>query len=512
MKSVKRALLLSSADRYCGLIVNFISMATLSRLLAPAEIGIAAIGLSLLMLAIAIRDFAAPTYLVQRVLLTQGDIRTVATIYAAMNLLAAAVVTGAAPVLAASFAQPGLQAFLYVLAAALVAETASAPLAALLQRRLDYSRLALINIAAAATNMIVAVSLALLGFSFMSIAYASLAASLISASLMLAARPPEWSCRPSLAVWREVLRFCGYQGLSSMLVRAYEALPQQIIGHTAAVASSGLFNRTMMIAQLGTKVFLGTVDGLSLPALAAEQRAGRDLKTAYLKGLELITAVQWPLLILVALLAHPIVSVLLGAQWLQIVPMVQVITLAALAEVPACLSWAVLVTFGAMRDRLLSALIAMPLSIALFAGAAHFGLHAAVWSFVLIVPFQALVQLHFMHRHLPIPWGTYGRSLRASAMVAGCTALGPVTAIALNGWHADLSIPAGILGGLLGVLCWAGALRLTQHPLFDAIATTLEHTISGPRLHQIVSRVTASLKSRTQAATRHANPSTETRP
>ena len=73
-----------------------------------------------------------------------------------------------------------------------------------------------------------------------------------------------------------------------------------------------------------------------------EIRQGNDLKRAYLQALSHITVVHWPALLLLAVLAQPIVMVLMGQQWTQIVPLVQIISIACLFWFPMVLTPAIL--------------------------------------------------------------------------------------------------------------------------------------------------------------------------
>ena len=65
MTGVKRALLLSTGERYFALASNFIVTAIVSRLLTPSEIGVSVIGMAIVGLAMAGREFASPNFLIQ---------------------------------------------------------------------------------------------------------------------------------------------------------------------------------------------------------------------------------------------------------------------------------------------------------------------------------------------------------------------------------------------------------------------------------------------------------------
>jgi lipopolysaccharide exporter len=70
-----------------------------------------------------------------------------------------------------------------------------------------------------------------------------------------------------------------------------------------------------MVSDIPDRVVLTGVFSVAFPALAAEIREGRGLKQPYLRALGLITVAYWPALVLLALLAHPVVSFILGRQW-----------------------------------------------------------------------------------------------------------------------------------------------------------------------------------------------------
>jgi O-antigen/teichoic acid export membrane protein len=206
-----------------------------------------------------------------------------------------------------------------------------------------------------------------------------------------------------------------------------------------------------------------------LPALSAEVRAGGTLKESYLRATTFITALQWPALVVLALLAHPAVEVLLGAQWIAVAPLVQIVALASLFSFTAELNFPVLVSLGAMRDLLLRGLIAWPASALVIAGASAFGLVAAAFSFFVIVPFQAYVSLYFVRRHIPIAWNEITDACWRSAVIAACSAAGPLAVVAWLGLRFDMSLPAALIAGVLAAIGWAAGIWLTRHPLLDEL-------------------------------------------
>ena len=266
-----------------------------------------------------------------------------------------------------------------------------------------------------------------------------------------------------------MLAFGRYNGATVLLYKMHESLPYLLLGRMLSLDAAALYSRSLMICQLPDKVFLAGAVSVVLPAFSAEVRQGRSLKQPYLNALGLITAFQWPALATLALLAYPMVDVVLGHQWGAAVPLVQIISLSLFFSFSFELNYPVLVSMGAIRDIFLRALIVCPVSAGLIAGASFISLEAVAWSLMFIMPFQAFVGLHFIRRHMAVAWGEIAGSLWRSAIVALITAAGPALVIMLSGSGFQLPIRIAIVAIVLAGIFWLAALWLTRHPLREEI-------------------------------------------
>lgn len=469
MNSIRAALVISTTERYFNMVVNFATTLVISRLLTPAEIGVWAIGLAAATAILACREFTSGAFLIQRKNLTREEVQGAFTVMLLMNATLAAVLALGAPAIAAFYSEPDLVHYLRVAALAVVLESIAMPLQALMRRDMAFTAIAIINIANVAAFSAVSVTLAVLGFSYMSFAWAWAAAAGLTGVLAVCLRPDLRAFKPVLRHWRGMLGFGVYNGFSVLLFRLYETIPTIVLGRTLSFHAVGLYNRALLVCQLPDKVVLGGAAPVILPALAAEARAGGNLAASYVRAVSFITALQWPALIVLAILAHPVVLVLLGDQWLSLVPLVQVLALASLFSFTNELNYPVLVSLGAMKDLLLRALIVWPASALVIAGASTFGLTATVLSFLVIVPFQACVSLYFVRRHLPVQWCELGEVCARSAAIALCSAAGPLGIVAWLGLRFDMPVPAAMLAVALAAAGWLASVWLTQHPLVHEI-------------------------------------------
>jgi O-antigen/teichoic acid export membrane protein len=247
-------------------------------------------------------------------------------------------------------------------------------------------------------------------------------------------------------------------------------LPYLVLSRVYKFEGVGFYNRALMVSQTPGKLLLSGLAPVVFPALAAEVRKGGDLKTPFLMAVSYISAVYWPAFVLLALLAYPAVEILVGAQWLSIVPLVQVIAVAMLFTFSGILTYPTLMAIGAMRDLVLSALIVVPVNAVITGIAASQGLMALGFSLVLTYALQGIVGVAFVRRHLRFAWTEFAASTARSLAVTLFTAAPPAIHILADGGGFEMSIRRGILLGVLALAGWFAGLWIARHPLRAEIA------------------------------------------
>jgi O-antigen/teichoic acid export membrane protein len=476
MISVRRALLLATADRYCGLFIGFLTIATVSRLLTPIEIGLCLTGAAIVILASSVREFATYNFIIQRAELEREDIRSAFTVMLLLTFVVCVALYAFAPCLAAAFHEGNLASFLRIIGVSLLFEAVAAPIIALCRRDLAFGKLAIINIASGSINSGATLALAACGFSYMSVAWGSLLASAAIAALTLYICTDRTIFYPSLKKWQETLSFGRYYGANTVLYKCAESLLYLLLGRILSLDAVGLYNRALTVSQIPDKLLCGGLQSLVVPAFSAQVRQGQSVKLAYLRAIEYLTAVQWPALVLLALLAYPTVQIVLGNQWIGVAPLVQILAVASLFSFTMHLDYAVLISVGAVRDNLQRALIVAPLSGLITVAAAFYDLRAVVLSQLIVIPLEAYVSFWFLRRRVAVGWDELGAALHRSAIVAACSAACPA-AVVLTMFSWELSIGATFLAVVLSGVGWIIGLWVAHHPMLGEIA----HLASGIR-------------------------------
>ena len=459
---------MASGEQYVRLAVNFLLVVSVSRLLSPSEVGTAVIGVGIMLIAMGLKEFATADFLIKRTEILEEDVRTAFTILLLLMAMVTLVVVAAAPWVGSFYGEEKLTTFLRIAAFAGLIECLSGPITGLLRRDMAFGKLAFINISSVTVNALVVIVLAAMGFSFMSFAYGLVAASTTISVLSFALRPDFSFLRPSLSSWRTVASFGGYNGASQVINRLYESMPQLVLGHVLPHSSVGIYNRASVVSDIPDRIFLAGASLIAFPALAAELRRGQSVKEPYLLALGHITVFYWPAVILIAVLAYPIVGLVLGPQWDAVAPLLQVMAIGSLAWFPVILTSPVLLAVGAVRDRMLADLTGRSIAAVILCFAALFGVMAMAVSKLLTLPFQMLVAFYFVRRHVPFTWSELGRALRRSALVTVASAAGPVAVMASTYPGKDLSVAAIALTLLLAGGGWFAGIVLARHPVLGS--------------------------------------------
>ena len=472
---VRRALAVSAAAQYLRIAIRLASMALVVRLLTPTEVGVAVIGTAIMTIALGLREFASSEFLIQRHEIGRDDIRTSFTLVFVMTALMTATIFVVAPWIGGLYGEEQLASFLRITAVGGLIEAVSLPVLAVLRRDMAFGTVASIQTASATVTAVATAWLAFAGFSYMSYAWAAVAAAVASTALAFYFRPDLSILRPAFKSWANVLSFGGYNGVSFVINRIYESLPSLVLGYLLPHAAVGLYNRASVVSDIPDKVVLTSVFSVAFPALAAEVREGRSLKEPYLRSLGLITVFYWPAQVLLALLAYPVVMLFLGPQWIGgAIPLLQLMAIAGLAWFPVMLTSPVLLAVGANRDRVLADLVGRSLSAVVLCSAAYFGVLVMAASKLVTLPFQMFLSLYFVRRHIPFRWPEICAALWKSAAATAGAAAGPALVLALSDQGFALSLGATVLAAVLAAGGWLAAVLVTRHPVLAELVRALE--------------------------------------
>ena len=472
MVNLRHAIVWASAGNYLTIAISFASVLVMARLLTPAEFGVVPLAAGIMSIAEAIREVAGTAYLVREQDLTRDKVRSTTTLSALVTVVVTALILLTAEPLAEFFAMPMLAPYLKIAVFGYMLGPFIHPQIALFTRELQLNRVAIINVCMACISAVVAILLASQGFGALCYAWAAVVVAIATAFLCLALGGDASIYRPSLKHWRGVLSFGAYSSLTAICGKINETLPIIILGKFLSVEALAIGQRAIVLTLLPERIILAAVGAVTLPELSRRAREGEDLKAPYLTAFSYISVVQWPAMTLMALLAEPIVLLLLGGQWMDAAPLVRILCPAFMLTVPVALQYPTMVAVGAIH-RLPRLLVLQTLVLAaVILVSAPFGLHAAAWSMYIALPIFVGLSLFTVQKEVGFRWRDLWVTAGKNAIVTIASAAVPL-GIAIASASSHMSYLSAALAVVFSAAGWLLGLYVLGHPFWDEVLRTI---------------------------------------
>jgi len=469
MPSVRHSLLLSVADSYLGLVLQLAATIVVSRLLTPAEVGVFAIAAVFGAVASTIRDFGVAEYLIQERELTRGKIRAALALNIMVSWGMALLLVLVAPLASSFYRDPGVARVIAVQALGLLLVPFGAVTHAWFRRELNYRPIVIGNVLSNVASFVATVALALLGFGYMSLAWSSFVGIVVSVAVITWLRPRGFPLLPGTNGIGQAFHFGKFASGIYILAQLGKGAPEMLVGRARGAADVGIFSRAGGMVEFFSRLAMRPVMQVCMPYFARANRDGGSVRPAYLTSVSLLTAVGWPFLGVLAVVAFPAIRIVYGPQWLAAVPLAQVLCLACAIELLFMPSREALLACGDARRANALQVQIVALQVLGLMAVFPFGLVGACWGLTAAALGGAMMSQRHLGRHIGLRAGELAHACAPSAVLAASTA-GPLL-IASGVWAPDESNFAAwaVLGTTTAALSWLVALRLLRHPLWGEL-------------------------------------------
>lgn len=452
-------------DRHAALAVDLGSSMVLARLLTPQEIGVFSVTMTMLGLVAAFRDLGTGQYVVQERQLTAERVQSAWAVQAGAGAVLFALSLLASRPLAGFFGEPVIGNVVTIIGFGYIVSPVGSMTYALLMREMRYDAIAVMRLSSSLAGCAVSIGLAYTGHGPASLAWGSLSSTVTTALVSLCFRPSSATWWPRLGEWRRVLDF-GVRAISmSILDSLGRGAPDFLLGKLQGFGAAGYYSRASGLTRMFDRLVMDAVYPVALSELARQARAGQDVRAAFVRTVEFMSALAWPFALVVALLAQPLVRTLFGSQWDAAVPLVRLLALAMALGLPIGLSHILLVANGAVGQ----ALRATAWSLVAIVVAAVIGSRISVTALAVSMiganAVAATIWLVIAQRVIRFD----GRAVLRAALpnMPVCAAVGLAPAACGLVWGLEPSVPLlslliSIPGAAVG---WLVAIAYTGHPL-----------------------------------------------
>jgi len=238
----------------------------------------------------------------------------------------------ASGLIALIYNEPSLKPLVQVLSFQFLLSATGLVHGALLRREMRFKDLAFIETAAFVAGSSVAVAAACLGAGVWSLVLNSLAYTMVNMTLLW--WRSGWCPRLGLDrrafqdLWSYGKHLVGFNALHYWARNA----DNYLIGKYYGPADLGAYNRAYQLMLMTSQQVTGNVTGVLFPAMSQMQDDVPRFRNALLKSHRVIALFAFPLAAGVSLLAEPLILVLFGAKWKEVIPLIRVLAWTGLGQ------------------------------------------------------------------------------------------------------------------------------------------------------------------------------------
>lgn len=436
----------------------------LARLLLPADFGLVAMAVVLLSVTSLISDLGLGNALVQRPQLDESHRSTSFWFTGAVSLALFTVFCLGAPLASWFFDETRVTPILRALSLTLLLAAPESTYAALLMRRMDFKSLGLRQISATVVAGVAGVGSALAGLGAWSLVAHGLVQALTS-SLLLAWRAgwsPRW--RFSRQALEELWGFGKWVAGARALNYLNRNVDNLLIGRFLGARALGLYSFSYQAVLLPLVYVARPVAAVSFPTFAQIQNDRERCALAYLRTLEMITLVAWPLAALGAVASPAAVPLLAGEAWRAAIPIFQILSGVAALHAFMNLASSLFDALGQSRTGFRWTAFVVPVNLAGFAIGLAWGPVGVATGFLtaafVLLPFHSLL----VSRLIPLSLLRLGALfIRGALLSAGVAGAWWLLALGLEPHTGFLPLAATLAGTAL--LCFVLMLVLFRRAL-----------------------------------------------
>lgn len=476
MASLINATLWSSVQRFGGLAIGFISNLVLARLLCPEDFGV--IGLIMVFVGIAdvLVDGGLGNALVQKKEIDRKDISTVFTTNLLFSTILFLLLFFLAPAIASYIDVEKFDLFLRVEAIMILLRAFIVVPSSLLNRDMDFKKLATIHLLVNAISTIIAIVLALCGFGVWSLILRNISLDAFTILfLYIVKRIPL-----SLSIYKDHFKQLFFYGIfvasANIAEGLYSNILSFILGKKFSVKELGYYNQAHSLEQIPVYSITSILNQVFFPFLSKKQDDQEQMKEDVIRSMSVMSFFLYPLMFFLICFAEPIIILLYSEKWLPAVPFFQILCVIGFTNFMYHLNRSVLKAIGKTKMLFILQISVCLLGLCLIVSAIHFGIYAVVIASVLNSTLSFMIIAFFTGRQIQLSFCRQIKAVLLNFIIAASVAISVYWLFSYANWHHLLVI-------VLGFLSYAVFYIILQH-LFGGTSTKMIITIVQKRIIQ----------------------------
>lgn len=310
-------------------IIGIAQLSILAHYLEASDFGLMAIVSVIIGFSALFMDLGISASIIHRQDITHIQLSSLYWLNIASGVLLFILIYSLAPIIAAFYNEHELVPIIHLLAITFVISAIGNQYAILIQKNLRFNTMAKITMVSSFLGFVVAVSLAVNNYGVYSLVYASLVTILIETIINVIIGVKEH--RPTFVYKHSEITSMISFGMFQMGERSINYFNSQfdviLIGKLLGTEALGIYSVAKNLSMRPAQIINPIITKVTFPIMAKVQDDTLQLKNIYLKTINYLSSVNFPIYVLIALLAEPIILILFGEKWNDSIIILQILSL-----------------------------------------------------------------------------------------------------------------------------------------------------------------------------------------
>lgn len=324
-QKTKKGLYWKFAEQFSNYGIQFAIGIFMARLLSPSDYGITALPGVFLAVAGIFAGAGFGSAMIRKKELTEEDLSTAFYYSTCIGVISYILLYIASPWIADFYDIPVLKPLIRVSSLGFLYGPIGTPQNIILQRRLDFKTPAKINVICKLLSGVIGITMAFYGYGVWALTISSMFAGIVG--LLIRFYVVRWY--PKTGWSKESFKYLWGFGnklmVSSLIDTLFKNITPIFIAKAYSAADLGVYNRAQGYAAMPSSNFTGVLQGVTYPVLSKIQDDDVRLAYNYRRMLRVSAFIVFPIMMILAALARPLIITMITAKWESCILLLQII-------------------------------------------------------------------------------------------------------------------------------------------------------------------------------------------
>lgn len=313
-------------------VIQLTSSIVLSRLLFPEDYGLFGMINVLIGYAMIFADFGFSSAIIQKKDISEIQLNTIFWLNIAVSIVLSLIFYFSSSWVAAFYDNPALVDVTKLSGLGFLVLSVGLVHSALLAKQMDFKRLFFIMVTSNTVSLLVAIWMAYSGYGVYALVFQTLLIYLINSVLCILTVKWKPSWQLSFQSITSIINFSKYLFATRTFSYWTRSIDNLLVGKFLNPTALGVYTKSYALMTMPLHNVSHLISRVIFPSFSALQNDTEQVRSIYLKVTKTIAMVTFPLMCGILVTADIMVPFVFGEQWIAMVPIVQVLSIAAIPQ------------------------------------------------------------------------------------------------------------------------------------------------------------------------------------